>query len=117
MDQKDVIDGSYGEGMTVTSAMKGLKATVNLLLNAIKNGEWDNYKGKIETYGLVSTDDLSLNYAGLADSTVWNDGFTEDDYKALVADIFNGKITVSNDVSADQPTAKNIKVNFQGNLK
>ena len=116
-DQKPVIDGAYGDGMTITSAMKGLTATVNTLLTAIKNGEWDNYKGKVETLGLVSTDDMSLNYAGLSDSTVWTDSFTEDDYKALVADIFNGKIKVSEDTSADQPSAKNIKVNFQGNLK
>ena len=117
VDQKAIIDGSYGEGMTITSAMKGLTATVNLLLNAIKDGEWDNYKGQVQTLGLASADDMSLNYVGLGESTVWSDNFTEDDYKALVAKIFNGEVIVSNDTSADEPSAENVKINFQGNLK
>ncbi|MCR4744239.1 MAG: BMP family ABC transporter substrate-binding protein [Lachnospiraceae bacterium] len=116
-DQKPIIDGAYGDGMTVTSATKGLKATVNLLLNAIKNGEFANYGGQVQTLGLASADDMSLNYIGLSDSTVWTDNFTEDTYKALVASIFNGEVTVSNDTSAEEPSAENVKINFQGNLK
>ena len=34
---------------------------------------------------MVSGDDPTLNYVQLPmDTTVWNDGFTQDDYKALV---------------------------------
>ncbi len=117
VDQAATIDGSYGEGMTITSAMKGLQATVNTLLTAIKDGQWSSYAGQIQNLGLVSPDDMSKNYVGLAESTVWNDGFSEADYKALVADMANGKITVSNDSSAEQPSATNITVNFQGNIK
>ena len=107
----------FGDGITVTSAMKGLQATVNTLLSAIRDGQWDSYAGKIQTLGLVSADDMSLNYVGLADSTIWTDGFCEADYKQLVADMVSGKITVSNDSSAEQPSATTAKINFQGNIK
>ena len=117
VDQAATIDGMFEKGMTVTSAMKGLQATVNTLLTAIKDGSWDSYAGKILNLGLVSADDMSLNYVGLADSTIWTDGFTEADYKQLVADMVSGKITVSNDSSAEQPSATTAKINFQGNIK
>ncbi|RKM57081.1 BMP family ABC transporter substrate-binding protein [Butyrivibrio sp. X503] len=118
VDQAPTIDGMYEKGMTVTSAMKGLQATVNTLLSAIRDGQWDKFAGKIENLGLVSGDDTSLNYVGLPeDSTVWNDTFSKDDYLKLVADMANGTITVSNDTSAEKPSAENIKVNFQGNIK
>lgn len=118
VDQAPTIDGMFEKGMTVTSAMKGLQATVNTLLSAIRDGQWDKFAGKIENLGLVSADDTSLNYVGLPeDSTIWNDTFTKDDYLKLVADMVNGTITVSNDTSAEKPSAENIKVNFQGNIK
>jgi basic membrane protein A len=118
VNQSAVIDSQYGEGMTITSATKGLAATVNLVLTAIKDGQWDSYKGQVQNLGLVSADDTSLNYVGLPeDTTLFNDSFTLEDYHQLVADMVSGKITVSNDTSAEQPTAQNITVNFQGNIK
>lgn len=117
VDQAATIDGSYGAGMTITSAMKGLQATVNTLLSAIRDGKWDSYAGQIQNLGLVSADDMSQNYVGLADSTVWTDSFKEADYKALVADMVSGKVSVSNDSSAEQPSATTAKINFQGNIK
>ena len=118
VDQAATIDGQYGEGMTVTSAMKGLAATVQTLLTAIQNGEWDNYKGQIQNLGIVSGDDPEANFVQIPmESTQWNDTFTQDDYKALVAKMASGEITVSNDTTAEQPTASNITVNFQGNIK
>ncbi|MBP3736971.1 MAG: BMP family ABC transporter substrate-binding protein, partial [Lachnospiraceae bacterium] len=116
VDQKATIDGLYGEGMTVTSAMKGLAATVNTLLTAIRDGEWANYAGKIENLGMVS-ENSDENYVQLPSTTTWTDGFTEADYNTLVADLFNGKITVSNDITAEEPAAENVKVSFQGNIK
>ena len=115
VDQAGTIDGGYGEGMTVTSAMKGLGATVNTLLAAIQNGEWDSYAGKIETLGIIS-DDPESNYVQLPSTTQWADGFTEDDYKALVKGLHDGSIEVSDDISAD-PTAENVELSFQGSLK
>ena len=115
VDQAGTIDGAYGEGMTVTSAMKGLGATVNTLLAAIQNGNWDDYAGQIQTLGLVSETPAD-NYVQLPDSTQWNDGFQQADYEQLVKELFNGERTVSNDVSA-LPKVANIKVDDQGNIK
>ena len=117
VDQAATIDGSYGSGMTITSATKGLQATVQTLLTAIASDKWSEYAGQIKTLGLVSADDMSQNYVGLAPSTVWTDGFSEADYKKLVSDMVSGKITVSDDSSAEQPTATTAKINFQGNIK
>ena len=116
VDQAGIIDGGYGEGMTVTSAMKGLAPTVEHMLSEVAAGNWANYGGKIETLGLVSGDDPEANYVQIPmGTTQWSDSFTQDDYKALVKDMFDGKITVSNDISAMPSTA--ITVNEYGNIK
>ena len=116
VDQAAIIDGGYGDGMTVTSAMKGLAPTVDHMLTEVAAGNWANYGGKIETLGLVSGDDPEANYVQIPiESTQWSDSFTQDDYKTLVKDMFDGKITVSNDISAMPSTA--ITVNEYGNIK
>ena len=114
-DQSSKID-TYGEKMTVTSAMKGLDATVNMILTAIKDGKWSEYAGKIDSLGMVS-DEPSENFVQLPRATTqWADGlFTEDDYLALVKDIHGGKITISNDITA-MPSVS-ITVNDYGSIK
>ena len=117
VDQKAIIDGDYGEGMTVTSATKGLRpTTINALTDIIVGGKWADYAGKIVTLGLVSGDDPSANYVQLAETTQFGDGFTKDDYAALVKGMFDGTITVSNDTSAE-PATTNVNVSWLGNLK
>ena len=117
VDQAAAIDGDYGEGMTVTSAMKGLSATVNTLLTEIKGGNWSKYGGTLQNLGMVSGDDPTANYVQLG-TTQYDDNFTEDDYKALVADIYSGKIKIDNssdvDLSAYEGT---VTVSFEGNIK
>ncbi|MCQ2563621.1 MAG: BMP family ABC transporter substrate-binding protein [Mogibacterium sp.] len=115
VDQAATIDGAYGEGMTITSAMKGLGATVNTLLSAIKDGNWADYAGQIQNLGLVS-ETPEENYVQLPASTVWNDGFGEADYQALVKDLFDGTRTVSNDIEAI-PATTAVKVDDQGAIK
>ena len=115
VDQAPIIDGLYGEGMTVTSAMKGLAPTVKTVLARIVAGEFVG--GTVENLGLVSEVSAD-NYVQLPASTQWADGFTEEDYNALVAAIFNGEIVVNNDITitaADNCTV--ISVNDLGNLK
>ena len=113
------IDGF--KALTVTSAMKGLyPATFDTLTDVIMNGNWDKYKGKIDNLGLVSADDPTLNYVQIPmESTQWKDGaFTKDDYKAMVKDMFDGKITVSNDTTkAAKDFATVITVDDQGKIK
>ena len=116
VDQAGIIDGAYGAGMTVTSAMKGLAPTVQHMLEEVAAGNFANYGGKIETLGLVSGDDPTANYVQIPmETTQWGDGFTQDDYKTLVKAMFDGTVTVSNDITA--MPAVTITVNEYGNIK
>lgn len=120
VDQAGIIDGDYGDGITVTSAMKGLyPATYDTLTDVIVNGKWADYVGKIETLGLVSGDDPTLNYVQIPmDSTQWDDNFTKDDYKALVKAMFDGTVKVSNDTTAMPAVDENhTTVSNQGKIK
>ena len=115
VDQSFNIDATYGEGMTVTSAMKGLAPTVKELLGRILAGEFVG--GQVENLGLVS-ENSEENFVQLPATTQWSDDFTEDDYNALVAAIYNGEIVVNNSidgVAADYVTV--VTVNDLGNLK
>ena len=117
VDQAPTID-AYGEGMTVTSAMKGLAPTVKTILGElILNDNWAEYAGKINTLGLVSGTDVEANYVQIPyESTQWSDTFTKDDYAALVAAMFDGTVTVSNDTETE-PAVQSITVDYQGNIK
>ena len=115
VDQAGTIDGAYGEGITVTSAMKGLAPTVKTLLGAIQSGNWDDYKGQIQTLGLVSATPAD-NYVQLPDSTQWSDSFSQDDYATLVGELFDGSRTVSDSIDAI-PTTTAVKVDDQGAIK
>ena len=114
VDQAAAIDGAYGEGMTVTSAMKGLGATVDTLLSEIAAGNFANYGGQVATLGLVGNDPAA-NYVQIAPSTQFADGFTEADYNDLVARMFAGEVTVSNAIDAMPATT--ITVNDAGSVK
>lgn len=117
VDQSFNLDAAYGEGVTLTSAMKGLAATVTHMLDEVAAGNFGSYAGKAEALGLVSGDDPEANYVLIPmETTQWGDGFSQDDYKALVKDMFDGKVTVSDDISA-MPSVSNIKVNDLGNIK
>ena len=108
--------GIIGEDITVTSAMKGIAPTVKTALDAIKDGNWESdYAGKIDNLGLVS-ENPEDNYVQLPmDTTQWDDNFTVDDYKDLVSKLYNGEITVSNDITALPETE--IAVNDYGSIK
>ncbi len=115
VDQAGTIDGLYGEGITVTSAMKGLAATVNTMLGKVVDGTFEG--GKVENLGLVSAVPEE-NYVQIAGSTQFSDSFTKDDYKALVGKMYKGEVSVSNDTTknaADFATV--ITVDDQGNIK
>ena len=116
VDQSANIDAKYGEGMTVTSAMKGLAPTVkDTLADVIDNGNWANYGGQIATLGLVSADP-EANYVQIPMATTqWSDSFTQEDYKALVAAMFDGTIVVSDAIDALVETE--IVVNTHPNIK
>ena len=115
-DQAPIIDADYGEGMTITSAMKGLApTTIDTLTDVVVNGNWADYAGQIVSLGLVS-EDPAANYVQLSGTTQFGDAFTEADYAAMVKGMFEGTIAVSNDISAE-PATTNVNVEWLGNLK
>lgn len=112
-DQSYIINGKYGAGLCITSAMKGLAPTVNTILTDIFAGKWENYAGKINKLGMVSGTDASLNYVQLPTDTWSMTNFTKADYATLVGKIFEGTITISDAI--EMPTTT-IKVTTQDNI-
>lgn len=96
-DQAAEIDGIFGEGTTVTSAMKDLGVTVKMALEAIGNEEWEALGGASAQLGIVSADP-AMNHVGLAPSTRFGSGFTEGDYRTLAAGLYSEKYAVSEDL-------------------
>ena len=116
MDMKVIIDEMYGNGTTLTSAMKNFSATIPFALSKlILEDDWDSLGGTIQTLGLVSGRELEKNHIALPDSTQWNDSFTREDYAAIVNALYTGTVTV--DASIEQePLAKHITIEYQGTL-
>ena len=109
VDQAGTIDGLYGDGVCVTSAMKGLSATVDATLTDLFAGNWSNYAGKIENLGIVSGTDPALNYVQLPTETWSMTNFTVDDYNTLVSQLYDGTITVDNSIDAMPKTEITVK--------
>ena len=111
VDQAAIIDGAYGEGMTVTSAMKGLTEAVNTALADIDAGSWGDIAGSNGNFGLEDGD-----YIGLpTDADSWNfESFTTDEYEEVKGKIKSGEITVDNSSDdATKPTVSEFtKVNY-----
>ena len=114
LDIADYLNGKYGAGLCITSAMKGLAPTVNTILTDIFAGKWENYAGKINKMGLVSGTDASLNYVQLPTATWSMKNFTKADYATLVGKIFDGTITISDAI--DKMPTTTITVTTQANI-
>ena len=118
VDQKAIIETQYKkEGLCVTSAMKGLKATVlSKLTDVVLNKKWTS---KIETLGLVSATEVEKNFVQLPVDTWSMTKFTVEDYKELVKKVYNGDIKVSNESDSNKhpETKANVKVEYQSQIK
>lgn len=113
-DQAPIID-AFKEDLTLTSAMKGLSTTVDTVLTDISAGKWSDYAGKIDNLGMVS-ENPEENFVQLPiESTQWGDGFTEDDYRALVSAMYKGEVEISSDITAMPETT--VKVTDYGSIK
>lgn len=100
----DVDQYSVGEGNdynpVLTSAMKGLTATVEDRLDAYFSGNWDSIGGKVQNLGLADGDYIGLPTEGAS----WTfSTFTKDEYQKLLDGITDGSIAISNDTE-NQPT-------------
>lgn len=117
VDQKESIDSVYGEGITVTSAEKSISATVNYAMDRILADEFDQISGEIRTVGLVS-EKPEDNFVRLSETTQFCESFTREDYEALVADLYHGRIMVSDDVTIKPADVTDgIRIIDLGNLK
>ncbi len=115
VDQSGTISAQFGvDDLCITSAMKGLGATVEATLTDLFAGNWSNYAGKIENLGIVSGTDPSVNYVQLPTDTWTMKNFTVDDYNALVSQMYDGTITV--DSSTEAMPATEIKVTEYDNI-
>ena len=92
----------------VTSAMKGLKASVVSTLEDLESGNWAAHSAKCESKSLADGD-----YIGLptADASWCFKTFTVAEYETVLAGIKDGSIAISNDTTV-QPTVTNSTVNY-----
>ena len=116
VDQQSIIDGKFGNGLTVTSAIKGLRpATYNTLADVIRNDNWGKYSGKQETLGLISATDPYANYVGIGESTQFNSGFSKEDLVTLTGKLFNRQYKVNDETV--EPVTKSFKFEDLGFIK
>ena len=114
VDQLRQIDGEFGEGITLTSAMKGIFATVADALEAIEQGRWDaDYAGVGACLGVVSAEDPERNYVQLPiNSTQWAEMmFDREGYCVLLSQLLDGTLTVSDNIEAE-PALTSTTVNY-----
>ena len=90
------VDQSGESTQVITSAVKGLAASVERVLGQIYDGKWDTeLGGKTQNLGAAE------NATGLPTDTWSMKNFTVDQYKALLAKIASGEIVPKADVPAD----------------
>ncbi|MBO2527222.1 MAG: hypothetical protein CW335_03460, partial [Clostridiales bacterium] len=106
VDQSAAID-VYGDGITVTSAVKNLSATIhNALQELILNDNWSALGGHYSRLGVVSSSEPEKNDVCLPSSTQWNaDCFGEEAYKGLLSNIIDGTYAVSDEIACRPETA------------
>lgn len=88
-------DFMYGLGTTLTAVTEELDRTVYGVLEDIAMERWENYAGQCIRLGLESATNSEENYIALSDSTCFAEGFTYEDYTALLEELINGRIFVS----------------------
>ena len=112
VDQAGVIAGYAGvEGMTVTSAMKGLSDAAEWAIAKVYDGTFSEIGGVKTALGVTE------NAVGLPTATWSMENFSVADYEDLFQKVLNGDITIdNNDKMADPSTAglSNVNVNYIG---
>ena len=91
------VDQSEESDTVITSAMKGLRESVMLILDKVSNGKWEEIGGKLTTLGAkdgtvsLPTDNWKFKK------------FTVDEYKALYTKLQTGEIVVDRDTEKLKP--------------
>ena len=115
-DQSPIIDHDYGEGICITSAMKGIKQTVIDKLEELYHEK--SWKNGIHYLGLNSSEDLEDNYVKLPTTTWRMKNYSIEQYRQLIIEIMNGERTISGDDSKE-PTVHTeyTSVYYRGSIK
>ena len=107
------VDQYYIDECIITSAMKQLQNVTETVLEALNNGEWATYGGKITNFSLAEGE-----YVGLptAEGSWRLNTYTVAEYEALKAQLADGTIVVDNNSDdAVKPTVSaNTTVNYIG---
>ena len=103
------VDQYYIPERIITSAMKQLQNVTETVLEALNNGEWETYGGKISNFSLSEGE-----YVGLptAEGSWRLNTYTVEEYEALKAQLVDGTIVVDNNAEIDLSTISG--VNFIG---
>ena len=112
IDQAKDIDGQYGDGITLTSAVKGFGPAAASYLTRIMS---EGLKGGHADLLGINTDNPAKSFIQLAPSTQYQGSFGEEDYEKLLRDLYSGELTVSSDISSEPVVS--ITVDYQGNIK
>ena len=102
------VDQSYVSDLIITSAMKQLKNVTMTVLDALNNGEWATFGGKVSNFSLSEGE-----YVGLpTEAESWRlNTFTVEEYEAVKAAIIDGTVAVSNATDALPAVSANTTVN------
>jgi basic membrane protein A len=109
-----MIDGTYGEGITLTSPIKAFGPALEQILRELDNGR---FQGGDLILGIGSADP-SKSFIQLAPSTRFGAGFTRNDYASLIRELYNGTRRVSSNIAVSvSDLVSAIQVIDLGNLK
>ena len=102
------VDQAYVSELIITSAMKQLKNVTMTILDALNNGDFATYGGKVSNFSLTEGE-----YVGLpTEAESWRLAtYTVEEYEALKASIIAGEVAISNDVEALPAVSANTTVN------
>ena len=107
------VDQYYIDESVITSAMKQLQNVTETVLEALNNGEWATYGGKITNFSLAEGE-----YVGLptAEGSWRLETYTVAEYEALKAQLVDGTIVVDNnsDDTVKPTVSANTTVNYIG---
>ena len=104
-------DQYYLDECFITSAMKQLQNVTETVLEALNNGEWATYGGKISNFSLAEGE-----YVGLptAEKSWRLNTYTIEEYEALKAQLIAGTIVVDSNTEAEPAVSANTTVNYIG---
>ena len=102
------VDQSYVSELIVTSAMKQLKNVTMTVLDALNNGEWATFGGKVSNFSLAEGE-----YVGLpTEEASWRlNTFTVAEYETVKEAIKTGTIAVDNGTETLPAVSANTTVN------